>query len=74
MTRTLFLLFITAPPPAQSAYAPTSLSRSAPTPTLALWALFVWEGLNFSPKESSMHEGLNKIYLQNLFTNECNFV
>jgi hypothetical protein len=37
-------------------------------------ALFVWEGLNFtSPKESSMHEGLNKIYLQNLSTDECNF-
>jgi hypothetical protein len=36
-------------------------------------ALFVWEGLNFSPKESSMHEGLNKIYLQNIFTDECNF-
>jgi hypothetical protein len=26
-----------------------------------------------SPKESSIHEGLNKIYLQNLFIDECNF-
>jgi hypothetical protein len=36
-------------------------------------AVFVSIGLKISLKESFMHEVLNKVYLQNIFIDECNF-
>jgi hypothetical protein len=39
-----------------------------------LKAMFGWRPTKFRPRESFMHEVLNEIYLQKLFTDECNFV